>query len=299
VNLRILLHDTRHSTSLLEHLGVKDLLPFRNTAADPPPLGVLMMFGGGLCSAEATLGKGGGQTRFAPVLGSDPARSSSPHQCFADWWRGPVLSDQEGNAFSRYDFVHAVANKDGVVHVDAKLGAAYQALTRGNSMRLIQEKGVSEDGWETVIGGVVGGRPLIYHLLEYGPEGMMEAGRTLVYRDLGLVPPTAGAALEAEAVRDALRDFHDPLALAAGPLGSGETTAARADSARRRLREAIEAEFSHTLPEQQLRATIEWGYFDADVGHEAAALKLNISRATYFRRLAEAVERVTIRLTGP
>jgi hypothetical protein len=144
-----------------------------------------------------------------------------------------------------------------------------------------------------------GGRPLSYHLLEYGPEGMMEAGRALVYADLGLALPTARSALEPEAVRDALRDFHAPLALAAGPLGSGETTAARAESARRRLREATEAEFSRTLPEQQLRATIEWGYFDADVGHEAAALKLNISRATYFRRLAEAVERVTVRLTGP
>jgi hypothetical protein len=159
VNLRILVHDTRHSTSLLKHLGIKDLLSFRNTAADPPPPGVLMVFGGGLCSAEATIGEGGGKTRFAPVLGSDPARSSFPRQCFADWWRGPVLNDQEGNTFSRYDFVHAVANKDGGAHVDAKLGAAYQALTRGNSLRLIQEKGVSEDGWETVIGGVVGGPP--------------------------------------------------------------------------------------------------------------------------------------------
>jgi hypothetical protein len=144
-----------------------------------------------------------------------------------------------------------------------------------------------------------GGRPLTYHLLEYGPDGMGDAGRALVYRDLGLAPPAAGAELEAEAVRAALRDFHEPLALAAGPLGSGETTAARAESARRRLREATEAEFARSLPEQQLRATIEWGYFDADIGHEAAALKLNISRATYFRRLAEAVERVTVRLTGP
>lgn len=159
VNLRVLLHDTRSSTSLLAHLGVKNLLPFRNTAADPPPAGVLMMFGGGLCSIEATLGEGGGGSRFVPVLDTDPARSSRPLQCFADWWNGPVLNDQEGNSFSRYDFVHAVANKDGGAHVDAKLGAAYQALTRGNSMRLTQEKGTTEDGWEIVMGGVVGGPP--------------------------------------------------------------------------------------------------------------------------------------------
>ena len=103
--------------------------------------------------------------------------------------------------------------------------------------------------------------------------------------------------------RSARRSGRSPgvweLALAAGQLGSGETTAARAESARRRLREATEAEFARSLPGQELRATTEWGYFDADIGHEAAALKLNISRATYFRRLAEAVERVTVRLTAP
>lgn len=159
VNLRVLLHDTKNSTSLLKHLGVKYLLPFRNTAGDPPPAGALMVFGGGLCSIEATLGEGGGKSRFVPVLDTDPARSSRPLQCFEDWWRGPILNDQEGNSFSRYDFVHSVANKDGGAHVDAKLGAAYQALTRGNSMRLTQEKGVTEDGWETVMGGVVGGPP--------------------------------------------------------------------------------------------------------------------------------------------
>jgi hypothetical protein len=124
----------------------------------------------------------------------------------------------------------------------------------------------------------------------------MEASRALVYGDLGLALPAARAPVEAEAVRAALRDFHDPPALADNPLAAGETTAARAESARRRLREATEAVFARSLPEQQLRATIEWGYFDADIGHEAAALKLNVSRATYFRRLAEAVERVTIRL---
>ncbi|MGV1047526.1 MAG: YecA family protein [Solirubrobacterales bacterium] len=159
VNLRVLLHDTKNSTSLLEHMAVKDLLPFRNTAGDPPPPGALMMFDGGLCSIRASIGEGGGKSRFAPILDTDPERNSQPWQCFEDRWRAPILRDQEGNSFSRYDFVHAVANKDGGAHVDAKLGAAYEALTRGNSMRLTQEKGVGEDGWEVLMAGVVGGPP--------------------------------------------------------------------------------------------------------------------------------------------
>jgi hypothetical protein len=140
------------------------------------------------------------------------------------------------------------------------------------------------------------GRPLSYHLLDYGPRGMMEAGRALVYRELGLALPRPQPPVDAEAVRAALREFHDPVALAASPLAVGETTTARVESARRRLREATEAEFSRSLSEQQLRATIEWGYLDPDLGHDAAVLKLSVSRATYFRRLAEAVDRVTVRL---
>lgn len=159
VNLRVLLHDTGRSTSLLSHLGVKDELPFRNTASEPHPPDVIVMFDGGLCVIRSTPGEGGGGSTFVPVLDTDPQRNSQPEQCFEDWWTTPILHDQEGNSFSRADFIDAVANKDGGAHVDAKLGAAYAALTHGNSMRLTQEKGTTEDGWETVMGGVFGGPP--------------------------------------------------------------------------------------------------------------------------------------------
>lgn len=159
VNLRVLLHDTGRSTSLLTHLGVKDKMAFRNTASEPHPPEVIVMFDGGLCVIRSNLGEGGGGSTFVPVLDTDPERNSQPEQCFEDWWKTPILHDQEGNSFSRADFIDAVANKDGGAHVDAKLGAAYAALTHGNSMRLTQEKGTTEDGWETVMGGVIGGPP--------------------------------------------------------------------------------------------------------------------------------------------
>jgi len=159
VSLRVLLHDKGRSTSLFTHLGVKDKLPFRNTASEPHPPGGIVVFDGGLCSIRSTLGEGGGGSRFVPVLDTDPERNSQPAQCFEDWWTTPILPDQESNSFSRSDFIDAVANKDGGAHVDAKLGAAYAALTHGNSMRLTQEKGTTEDGWETILGGVIGGPP--------------------------------------------------------------------------------------------------------------------------------------------
>jgi hypothetical protein len=141
-----------------------------------------------------------------------------------------------------------------------------------------------------------GARRLSYHLLDYGSHGVMEAGRALVYRDLGLLPPAPEGPVSAAAVREALRAFHDPAALAVSPMARGHSTAERAEAVRRRLREATEAEFARSLAEQELRATIEWGYFDADISHTGAALRLSISRATYFRRLSEAVERVSVRL---
>jgi hypothetical protein len=159
VNLRVLLHDTGRSTSLLSHLAVKDKLPFRNTASEPHPPEAIVVFDGGLCNIRSTLGEGGGGSRFVPVLDMDPERNSQPELCFEDWWTTPILHDQEGSSFSRFDLIDAVANKDGGAHVDATLGASYAALTRGNSMRLTQEKGTTDDGWEVVMGGVIGGAP--------------------------------------------------------------------------------------------------------------------------------------------
>lgn len=159
VTLRVLLHDTRHSVSLLSHLGVKDQLPFVDTASPGVPPGAIVFFNGGLCNIRKTLG-GDGDTRFVPVLDVDPERNSQPHQCFGDWWEMPVLLDQEGNSFTRKNFVRAVADQDGGAHIDAQLEAAYAALTRGNSMRIATNREMSDDGWETIMSGTVGGNPM-------------------------------------------------------------------------------------------------------------------------------------------
>jgi hypothetical protein len=149
VNLRVLLHDTRHSVSLLTHLGVKDQLAFMDTASLGVPAGAIVFFNGGLCSIRKTLG-GGGDTRFVPLLNLASEQTNQPRQCFEDWWKTSILSDQEGNSFTRESFVKAVADQDGGAHIDTKLEAAYAALTRGNSMRIATNREVTEDGWETV-----------------------------------------------------------------------------------------------------------------------------------------------------
>jgi hypothetical protein len=140
-----------------------------------------------------------------------------------------------------------------------------------------------------------GDRVVRSYVVDWGPGGVVRACRDLVYLDLGMKPPAAseGAELPSDAIRGALRSFHDPIALAVSPLARGRTGEQRSASVRKLLRQATAAAFGDS-PEQRLqREAIERGYLDPDGGHAAAMHELSISRTTYFRRLAEASERVT------
>ncbi|MGD9695239.1 MAG: ATP-binding protein [Thermoleophilia bacterium] len=137
-------------------------------------------------------------------------------------------------------------------------------------------------------------RDIECHLIDHGEGGILAAARGLLYADLRLPRPPARTRDEvgADAVRDALRAFHDPLALAASPLAQGATVEERASSVRVLLREGLMAAFGDARDEWIQRSTIELGYLDGHGGHARAALALNVSRTTYFRRLAEASDRL-------
>jgi len=96
-----------------------------------------------------------------------------------------------------------------------------------------------------------------------------------------------------EDVRTALRRYHRPLDLAANPMAPpAGTPAERAATVRAELQRAVEEGFGESIDERLLAATIRHGYLDPSGGHERAALELNVSRATYFRKLREACDRV-------
>lgn len=138
-----------------------------------------------------------------------------------------------------------------------------------------------------------GDRVVECHVVDHGAGGILAATRALLYRDLGLPPPAAPREpVTSGVVRDALRAFHDPLALAASPLAEGATVDARAASVRALVRDALAAAFGDSDDERLQRATLERGYLDGAGGHARAALALSMSRTTYFRRLAEASERL-------
>jgi hypothetical protein len=139
-----------------------------------------------------------------------------------------------------------------------------------------------------------GERTVRCYLQDFGPGGVVGFSHRLVYRDLGLPQPPARPAMPvgADAIRDALRSFHDPVALAASPLARGAPAAHRAESVRRRLREAIASSFGDTADERLLRSIVERAYLDPAGGHTRSEHDLHMSRATYFRRLRSAVARV-------
>lgn len=142
------------------------------------------------------------------------------------------------------------------------------------------------------------GKRVECHILDHGEGGVLGMTRDAVYRELGLAAPVSVGtappprAADFEDVREALRVLHQPLALAASPLATGDTTEERSASVRALISMAVANVFGDSVDETLLRRIIERGYVDPQGGHELAALELNVSRATYFRRLRRACDRV-------
>ncbi|MCW2967997.1 MAG: ATPase [Solirubrobacteraceae bacterium] len=149
---------------------------------------------------------------------------------------------------------------------------------------------------------VVGRFEVQCHIVDSGEAGLVGAVVGSVYAELGLevpsrpaaapAPASPVAALDPEDVRDALRSFHRPGELAASPLAAGATPDDRVASVRTRLEQAVANAFGDSDDEQLQRRIVELGYLDSTTTHEAAADALHLSRAAYFRRLRQAVDRV-------
>lgn len=127
--IRVLLHDTQNSKSLLGLLGVKNSIKYVTTANIDKPGNILGHHG----LVGFRMGPGG-PSYWAPLDKGPPNRYSRPPCDFAVWWNEEVINDRKGGAFNRRDLVLALANKEGGAHVDPKLDPSYAALTRGNSL---------------------------------------------------------------------------------------------------------------------------------------------------------------------
>jgi hypothetical protein len=126
VRLRVLLHDTRRSHSLLAQLDVKERLPYVDTSKVEMP--DVISLGAGLCMVRAELGENG-YSRYVPTLEiADPERTHPP-QAFVDWWSESIVTSNSGEPVCRRDFVLWLANEDGGAHVDPSLHGEYADLS--------------------------------------------------------------------------------------------------------------------------------------------------------------------------
>lgn len=129
VSVRLLVHDTKNSTSLLTLTNRKEVLFF--DSADSYDDANLV---GHSSLVQFRIGRNGAKPRphLDDVL--EPRDTN-----FESWWNGVVLVDAQRNEFSRRDIVLSLANKDGGAHVDHKIDEAYYNLRRNNAQ-----------GWITV-----------------------------------------------------------------------------------------------------------------------------------------------------
>ncbi len=137
--LRLLLHDTRNSHSLMKQLVYKDKIKYFDTANNWDEENLVSHFG--LVALNIKSDENEKLVRFLPKL--EPKKKKLFN--FRIWWEKIVIVDTKKNKFSRKDIVLTVADQDGGAHVDPKIHKGYADLTRLGSIGVnykIDEEGI-------------------------------------------------------------------------------------------------------------------------------------------------------------
>ena len=132
VPIRTIIHDTRNSTSLLNHLNAKGIKLW--SSIDGGAENATLYLGMGLYSQWKYGNRAGAS--YGPSLDGGPEMILLP---VSEWWNQIVYvfsrrpeSDPTGEievlSLSRKDIVLTATNKDGGAHVDQKLTPAYEML---------------------------------------------------------------------------------------------------------------------------------------------------------------------------
>lgn len=116
-SIRVLIHNTNTSTSLLKHLNATTIN--LHTTAPEVSADVFGFLGMGIVGVDST-----GNHDYKPALDDSPTHDYVP---VSKWW-GQVVFIKHGVRLSRREIVLAAANQDGGAHVDAKLDPGYSAL---------------------------------------------------------------------------------------------------------------------------------------------------------------------------
>jgi hypothetical protein len=119
--IRVLVNDTKNSTSLLKHLGAQGINLSTTVLSSPAPGTVLFSGMGRLKLAAGPAATGG---RWGASTDPDSIKAQLPASA---WW-AQIVYIAGKTKLSRKDLVLSAADKDGGAHVDAKLTPGYEAL---------------------------------------------------------------------------------------------------------------------------------------------------------------------------
>jgi hypothetical protein len=126
--IRVLVHSTSNSISLLSQLKKSDILFYDSVSTyesdDLMTQSSILIMKLDSRGAEYTA------PLDNPAIGRKYRKRS-----FSNWWeRVYIFKDKDGNLFSRKDIVLGVADTDGGAHIDPRLDRAYANLSRFNSL---------------------------------------------------------------------------------------------------------------------------------------------------------------------
>ncbi len=132
IAVRVLVHDTKNSTSLLKLLGKKDI-EYVDTSYP------VVEHNLNNHSSLVQVGLNHDSMKILPLLdgteeNKEKRRDDSRKIRFDAWWNGIVFIDEKLNEFSRKDIVLAIANKEGGAHVDKKIDKKYADLRKKHRM---------------------------------------------------------------------------------------------------------------------------------------------------------------------
>lgn len=147
--IRVLVHDTPQSTSLLTHLGIKAQLRYVDTgvyrdafdaamdaeiAATEPGLKRVAKSEREVGLVETGRIGNGPVGWYAPLVlnrwrpGTPPYLATKGMSTFDEWWNTPLIETTNQKSFSRAHLVKIMANQAGGAHVDGGLDVDYAEL---------------------------------------------------------------------------------------------------------------------------------------------------------------------------
>lgn len=146
--LRVLVHDTGNSTSLLEQLGLKDTMKFIDSATPIDPVPTDKMLDG-----RAVMAMSGMPGLFAISFTREGTKFLAPQSrapysrgpiSFRDWWTSECIPGHNGASYSRSWLVKQMANREGGAHVDPEISHPYNNLQNTSMGMTVHSNGIND-----------------------------------------------------------------------------------------------------------------------------------------------------------